>query len=343
MGGYLLPVCLRTLPNPSLVACCLAFHFSLPPEFHSRISSYTSPPTADESIQCYQNYPTAASPQISPKNLQPLSQGAGVYLEAVSNGSAPGSWSNALSRETRSPILSSTSWMQCSWPAPFFWQCASRRIGFASGWLGFPLSTTQVRWIVALIMCIIIDVGYLWQWGQVHNRWDIYFSKFRRQQQSFNWEVNGWSPRRAWRSSMWSSRAGRCWLIDQIASKWSWRYSRCTWRWLPLSWEPLLGEHLRLAITTLVEVISLSLWPIPGKLLAYTGGCVWTVVCHVEWRMEIKLQSAWRWLLWRRVTILMRRMILIGVFARSPVFACGSSWTVVWGSWNIVTAEVWTK
>lgn len=34
----------------------------------------------------------------------------------------------------------------------------------------------------------------------------------------------------------------------------------------------LRGEHLRLTMTTLVEVISLPLWPIPLKLSAYAGG-----------------------------------------------------------------------
>jgi len=45
---------------------------------------------------------------------------------------------------------------------------------------------------------------------------------------------------------------------------------------------------LRLAITTLVEVIFLPLWPITWISLAYTGDGLVTVVCYVEWRMVNK-------------------------------------------------------
>jgi hypothetical protein len=162
---------------------------------------------------------------------------------------------------------------------------------------GFTLCTAQVRRIVALIICIIFMVGNLRQWGQVRNPSDICFARFRRRQESFRWEANGRSARCAGRRSRWRSTAGRCCPIDWIVSGRSWRHSRCTWRRRPVSLELLLGKHLRLAITALVEVISLPRWLITWIPWAYACGWVRTVLCHVEWRMVIKLRSAWQWLL----------------------------------------------
>jgi len=149
---------------------------------------------------------------------------------------------------------------------------------------GFTLCTTQVRRIVALFIWIIFVVGNLRQWRHVRTSCNICFPWFCRQQESFRCEANGRSPRCARWRSRWRSRAGRCWPIDWIVSWQSWRHSRCTWRWRPLSWELLLGKHSRLAMTTLVEVISLPWWPITWILLAYAGGWLGTV-CHVneEW------------------------------------------------------------
>jgi len=146
MGGYFWHFCLCALPNPSLVACCLAFPFSLTPKFGLHMSSTTSPATADESIEHYQNYATAAGLQMSLNNLQPLSPSAGVNLWAISNGSAPRQWPNAFSRETQAPILCSTCWMHDSWHAPSIWQIASRRIRSASGCLGvYPQHPLSLR------------------------------------------------------------------------------------------------------------------------------------------------------------------------------------------------------
>ena len=55
-------------------------------------------------------------------------------------------------------------------------------------------------------------------------------------------------------------------------------------------------EHLRPAITTLVEVISWPLWPKTWQSLAGTGAWLGTV-CPVEWRMVVKMRSTWKWLL----------------------------------------------
>ena len=90
LGGYFSPCYPRAHPDPSPVACFLVIPFSSPPKFCLHICSETSPPTADESIQHYRNYPTAASPRMSEQNLQPLSPNAGVDHEADSNGSARG-------------------------------------------------------------------------------------------------------------------------------------------------------------------------------------------------------------------------------------------------------------
>ena len=156
---------------------------------------------------------------------------------------------------------------------------------------GFTLCTALVWRIVTLIICIIIHVENLRQWGQVHNHCKICFPRFPRQQESFRWEANGRSPRCAGRRSWWRKRARRCWWVDWIVSRRSWRHSGCTWRWRPLSWELLLVKDLRLAITTLVEVIFLPLWPITCISLAFASGWLRTVVCHVEYRMVLKQRS----------------------------------------------------
>jgi hypothetical protein len=94
---------------------------------------------------------------------------------------------------------------------------------------------------------------------------------------------------------------------------------------------------------TPVKVTSQPQGPITWKLLAYTGGWLWTVVCHVEWRIVIKLRSAWTWLLWRRVTISMWQIRLIGVFPRSTAFASGTLLTIMQGFWIVFTALLLAK
>jgi len=90
LGDYISPCCPCALPNPSPVTCCLAFPCSLPPKFRFHRSSKTSPPTANNSIWHYRNWPMAASSQMSPLNFQPKSLSGGVHLWAVLNWSAPG-------------------------------------------------------------------------------------------------------------------------------------------------------------------------------------------------------------------------------------------------------------
>jgi len=55
-------------------------------------------------------------------------------------------------------------------------------------------------------------------------------------------------------------------------SHWSRRKSTCSWKWWLMSWKLRKEEHLRTALTTLVEVISLPLGPITWKSWACTGG-----------------------------------------------------------------------
>jgi len=74
--------------------------------------------------------------QILQNSLQPPLPSAGVHLKAVSNSSALGWCSKALSPETQPPILSSTCWMRCSWATPSCWQFALQIIPLPSGWLG---------------------------------------------------------------------------------------------------------------------------------------------------------------------------------------------------------------
>jgi len=190
---------------------------------------------------------------------------------------------------------------------------------------GFALFTAQVWQIVADIIYIILVVGNLGRWGLVHNPCNICFLWFRSQQESFHWEANGRSPMCTARWSRWRSRAGRWCQIAWIVFWQFWRKSQCTWRWWPLSWKLLLGKHLKLTITTLVKIISWPLWPITWKLLVYAGGWLQTVVCYIQWKIVTNLHSFSKQLLWRRVTVPMWQMILIGVLLWSTVFASGSA------------------
>jgi len=81
----------------------------------------------------------------------------------------------------------------------------------------------------------------------------------------FHWEAIVRSPRCARCVFSWRSSAGRCWPIDRIVSWRPLRHSQCIWRWWPWSWKLRRWEHLRPAITTLVEVIFLQLWFITWK------------------------------------------------------------------------------
>jgi len=121
---------------------------------------------------------------------------------------------------------------------------------------GLAFCTAKIRQIVALLSSIIFVVGHLRQWGHVCNPCIICFPRIRWRLELFGREAYGVSPRCAGRMLRWRSRAGGYWLIEWMISRRSWRHSRCTWRWRPLSWELRWGEHLRPAITTLVQVIS---------------------------------------------------------------------------------------
>jgi len=206
----------------------------------------------------------------------------------------------------------------------------------------FAFCTAEVPRIVALISCIILVVWHVWQWGQVRNPCDICFPWFCWRLESFHRKAYGLSSRCAGRRLRWMSQARRCWLIYWMISQVCWRYSRCTRRWRPVSWELRRGEHLRTGITSLVQVISLPRWPITWKSLACAASRLRTV-CHVEWRLVMKLRSAWNWRLWRRVIIPLRWMILISVFHKLTVFASGMSWTIIRWFWNVVTALFWVK
>jgi len=178
--------------------------------------------------------------------------------------------------------------------------------------------------------------------GEFRNPCNICFLQFRWRLESFRRVGYGLSPRCAGRRLTWRRRGGRCWSIDRMTPRVSGRHSRCTWRWQLLSRELRRGEHFRPAITTLVLVIFLPQWPITWISLACAAGRLWTV-CHVEWRLVIKLHRAWKWLLWRRVTIPLWGMILNGVFPKLTVIASGMSWTFIWWFWSVITALLRAK
>jgi len=140
----------------------------------------------------------------------------------------------------------------------------------------------------------------------------------------------------------WSIRAGRSWPINWMVFRPFWKHSLCTWRWQLLFCNLPRGEHLRPTLTTLVKVISLPLWPITCIALACAGGWLWTVR-EVEWWVLIELRRAWKWFLWRRVTIAIQQMILISLFPQSTSVASGSSWTTLQLFWSVFTALLSAK
>jgi len=157
---------------------------------------------------------------------------------------------------------------------------------------GFAFCTAKVRRIFALIRCILLVVEYILQTVQVHNPCDMCFSPFCWQLESFCREAYEVSPRCPGRVLRWRTRSGRCWPNDWMMSWRSWRHFRCTWRWRPLSWEPRSREHLRPAVTIVVQVITFPWWPLTWKSLACAAGRLRNM-CHAEWRLVIILRSAW--------------------------------------------------
>jgi len=144
LGAYLLPFCLDTLPNVSLVANCVALYFSTPPKYQLHMAVKLSQTTAIKSIPYGQYYSMAASSQISPYDLLLLSPSAEFYFDAVSNGSTCGYWTDALSPQTQPPILFHACWTHINCPAIFLWNIGSRRIQFGSG-----------RFSVCLLYCLM--------------------------------------------------------------------------------------------------------------------------------------------------------------------------------------------
>ena len=216
-------------------------------------------------------------------------------------------------------------------------KCLQREFGWLQADWRLPFCTAHVRWNVALISCTIIVICNLCQWRHGRIPWGMSFLQVCWRLQLFLGEANWRSSRCAGRRFMWKIRAGGCWPIEWMVFRQSWRHSWCTWWWRPFSWNLRKGEHFRPVIFPLVEVISLPLWPMTRISLACAGGWLRTG-CHVEWRMLITLRRPWKWLLWRQVTIPIRRMISIGMFPKSTVFISGSSWTISRWSWIGFTA-----
>jgi len=153
-GRYLSLFCPRAHPNPSPVACCLAFPSSSPSKPRLHISSETSEPIVAESIRHYWSLPRAATFRKSPKNLQLPSPNAGFHLAAVSNCFFPGYWTNASSREPSHPYFLPL--VQCTkvgLPHPFGKLLQAEIRLLQADW-GLAFSPTQVRRIIALIICI---------------------------------------------------------------------------------------------------------------------------------------------------------------------------------------------
>lgn len=123
----------------------------------------------------YQNFPNAASLQMSPNKLQLLSPSAGVHLEVVQT---------VLQLEIglmlflRKPIhsyfLSLVEHPVVGLPQPFR-KLLQGRLHWLHDDCGFTHLTAEVRPILTLISCIIHIVGNLWQWCEVCNPYNICF------------------------------------------------------------------------------------------------------------------------------------------------------------------------
>jgi hypothetical protein len=132
LGRYLAGVSLRAFPNPLSVARSIDLHSSSPSEHHLLFCSKPSQPTVAKSIQHYRNYTNAAMFQKSARNLQPLSDSAGVHHSAISHCSVSGYWTDSSSPESQLTIHSSTCPMYQSLAAKGFWEIDSKRILCAS-------------------------------------------------------------------------------------------------------------------------------------------------------------------------------------------------------------------
>jgi len=164
-GRLLLAMWPMFSPKSIAVAICLGISFSSTFEFHLHISTKTSQPTASESIEYYQNYSTAASPQTSPINLPPLH---------------PVQWSVSnlfvivLPPDTGLMLVVQIfSHVWCllyvehtivSQPYPFVKLLQAEYHLVQADWC-IALSTAHVRQIMILIIFSIIIVGHLRQWG----------------------------------------------------------------------------------------------------------------------------------------------------------------------------------
>ena len=153
-------------------------------------------------------------------------------------------------------------------PHPFGKLLQGESLLLQADW-GFAFGPTQVRWIVALIICIVLIMGSLWQWGQIGNPGNICPLQFHSRLQWFCWEADGGSTRCAGKLS-WSSGSGRGRPNDWIVCRRCCRHSTCAWRSRPMSRESLKGKHLRSTISSLGEIVSLPRWPITRISLSFT-------------------------------------------------------------------------
>jgi len=207
-----------------------------------------------------------------------------------------------------------------------------------AGW-EFAFCTAQVQELITVIISNTFVTGNLQQWGEVSNLCNICFPQFCRWLHTLHCKANWRSSMRAGRTFRWRIRAGRSWPIDWIVSLRFWTHFQWMWKWWPLSLKLWRGEHLRPTITTLVEVISLPLWPITSKSFVYAGGWFWDA-CHIVWRMVMHQWSTWKLLWWRGVTIPMHWMILIDVYPKFMVFANGSLGSIFQWSWVVLKSSI---
>jgi len=167
LGGNLTPVNLRVLPNTSPVTCCGVLPFSLTANYRCHISASRSQTSAAKCIQHCQYVPAASHHQMSTKALQPTICTPDVYLQAVSNDSAPEYCHHTGSPKTPAPILFLLCEPTVAGLNDRIGNLLQGVYGLHQAHWGFAFCTAQARWIITPIISIICLVGSPRQWREV--------------------------------------------------------------------------------------------------------------------------------------------------------------------------------
>lgn len=125
----------------------------------------------------------------------------------------------------------------------------------------YVFGKAHVKWITALIICIIFVGRNIWLWVLIDYPCNLCVVQFCSCLNSCSWKAYKGSHREAGNWSSWS-RGWSCPYNDCIVSRNCWKDSRSIWKWRSMPWELLMREHSRSTITAKGEIICLPYWPI---------------------------------------------------------------------------------